>query len=114
MHIEELKSIDDYESFINETIASWSPAQRVALAAAMAERWLPIYASFSSTYEWGDPASLHHCLDTIWNHLRGHVIAPMELARLAAQVYDSTPHMDDFDAYEALAACTILDDALEC
>jgi hypothetical protein len=42
------------------------------------------------------------------------VLAPAELARLAAQLRDSTPHMDDFDAYEALAACTILDDALEC
>jgi hypothetical protein len=114
MRVEEIKSIDDYEAYVTEMIAPWSPEQRVALAAAMAERWLPAYTTFSSAQQWGDPASLQHILDTIWNHLRARVLAPSKWALLAVQLRDSTPHMDDFDAYEALAACTILDDALEC
>jgi uncharacterized protein YjaG (DUF416 family) len=114
MRIEDLKSIDDYELLLSAAIAAWSPGQRVALAAAMAERWLPPYTAFSQAQQWGDPASLRCILDTIWACARGEPLALAEQARLAAQVRDSTPHMDDFDAYEALAACTMLDDALEC
>ncbi|MEW5977619.1 MAG: hypothetical protein AB1898_17635 [Acidobacteriota bacterium] len=54
----ELKSIDDYEVFLTERITPWSPPQRVALAAAIAEHWLPAYESFSAEEEWGDPAGL--------------------------------------------------------
>ena len=59
---QELKSIDDYEAFLTETMTPWSPQQRVALAAAIAEHWLPAYESFSAEEEWGDPASLRRSL----------------------------------------------------
>jgi hypothetical protein len=42
--------------FLHETIEPWSPEQRVALAAAIAERWLPVYETFSAAEQWGDPA----------------------------------------------------------
>jgi hypothetical protein len=38
-----LTSIDDYECFLGATLAAWSPAQRRAFAAALAERWLPMH-----------------------------------------------------------------------
>jgi hypothetical protein len=66
MRIEDIKSIDDYESLLSTIIAAWSPERRAALAAAMAERWLPTYTAFSQAQQWGDPASLRHTLDTIW------------------------------------------------
>lgn len=44
MRIEAIKSIDDYEAFMSATIAPWSPEQRLALGAAMAERGMPTYA----------------------------------------------------------------------
>src|SRR5687768_15501335 len=50
-----LNSIDDYELFLSETIENWSQQQRTAFAAAMAERWLPVYESFSAAEDWGDP-----------------------------------------------------------
>jgi uncharacterized protein YjaG (DUF416 family) len=109
-----LNSIDDYEHFLWATIEAWSPEQRLALAAAMAERWLPVYEAFSAEEEWGDPPSLRRMLDAVWDHLRGPTLAPNDLARYRQQLHDSTPHMDDFDAYEALVACGILADALQC
>jgi uncharacterized protein YjaG (DUF416 family) len=111
---QELNNIDDYERFLSTTIEAWTPEQRVALAVAMAERWLPAYEAFSATEQWGDLASLRRSLEAVWNHLRGRTLTPADRARHIAQVQDVTPHMDDFDAYEALAACVILGEALEC
>lgn len=107
-----LKSIDDYEVFLTEKLTTWSPGQRLALAAAIAERWLPAYESFSAENEWGDPASLRRSLDAVWGCVEGRALADKDLARHIGQAEDVTPHMDDFDAEDALTACAILTDAL--
>ncbi len=109
-----LNTIDDYECFLHERMAGWSPPQRVALAAALAERWLPTYEAFSAAEQWGDPANLRRGLEAVWGHVRGQKLAPADLARCAQQVDDCTPHMDDFEAPEALAVCMILREALAC
>src|SRR2546427_11944120 len=72
---QDLKSLDEYEIFLTEKMTSWSPQQRVALAAAIAERWLPAYESFSAEEDWGGPASLRRSLDAVWNHVQGPVLA---------------------------------------
>ena len=113
MQTEKLGTIDDYELALNEAIRTWSPAKRTALAAAMAERWLPVYEEFSAAEQWGDPAALRRSLEAVWDHVRGRALARADLARHAAQLDECTPHMDDFDALEALAACSILDEALK-
>lgn len=114
MRSEELKSIEDYEAYLSATVAAWPPPQRVALAAAMAERWLPVYEAFAIAEEWGDPASLRRSLQAVWDHACGQSLAPAERARHIQLLEDSTPHMDDFEAYEPLAACMILHEALDC
>lgn len=111
---EKLNSLDDYERFLYTTLEKWLPQQRVALAAAMAERWLPVYEAFSTAEQWGDPASLRRSLEAVWNHLARRSLSPADIARHTAQVKDSTPHMDDFDDEAALAACIILSEALRC
>src|SRR5262245_31479832 len=108
----ELKSIDDYEVFLTDKLTPWSPGQRVALAAAIAERWLPAYESFSAAEEWGDPAILRRSLDAVWGHVQGRTLTDTDVTRHMNQVEDITPHMDDFDAEEALTACAIISDAL--
>ena len=108
-----MKDIDEYESFLTSKIASWTPPQRLAFAAAMAERWLHVYEKFSTTEKWGDPASLRQSLDAVWTQVMGQNLGTAEVARHLKQLEDCTPHMDDFDAYEALAACIILNEALE-
>jgi uncharacterized protein YjaG (DUF416 family) len=108
----ELKSIDDYELLVSETLAPWTAMQRTALAAAMAERWLPAYEAFAKQEDWGDAAALRRMLDSIWGHVAGRTLDAPSRARYATQLHDSTPHMDDFDAEEALAAAVILNEAL--
>ena len=93
----------------------WSPGQRAALAAAMAERWIPVYDRFSEEEQWGDAAGLHRILDAVWDHAGGHKrLTNTDVDRMTAQIEESTPHMDDFEAPEALVACIILKDALRC
>lgn len=111
---EPFSSLDDYELFLGETLERWSPMQRVALAAAMAERWLPAYDAFAKAEDWGDPAGFRRSLDAVWGHLGGRPLSSADVARHRALLRDSTPHMDDFDAPEALAACVILSEALQC
>ena len=114
MGTEQLKDIEDYEAYLGESLEAWSPRQRLALAAAMAERWLPVYEAFAAKEKWGDPANLRRSLGAVWGQVSGAPLAPAERARMMAQLDDSTPHMDDFDAPEALAACVILHEAVEC
>lgn len=109
-----MKTIDHYEAFLSETIESWSSSQRVAFAAAMAERWLPLYEAFSAEEDWGDPDNLRRSLDGVWNHAGGKLLGTRDVDRHLKQLQEITPHMDDFDAYEALAACCVLNEALNC
>lgn len=111
---EEFASLESYEVFIREKIESWSPPRRVALATAMAERWLPAYETFSRNEDWGDPVILRQCLNAIWNTLSGQASIPVDWTALESQVRNITPHMDDFDSNEALCACAIIQYAIQC
>jgi uncharacterized protein YjaG (DUF416 family) len=107
-----LNSIDEYEAFLTEKMTFWSTQQRIALAAAIAERWLPAYESFSAEEDWGDPDALRQSLDAVWSCVQGRVLTESDIARHTQQIDEITPHMDDFDAEEALIACVALSDAL--
>ena len=80
----------------------------------MAERWLPVYEAFAAAELWGDPAALRGSLEAAWVHLCGRRLTSADLARHAARLHDVTPHMDDFDAPAALAACVTVGSALRC
>jgi uncharacterized protein YjaG (DUF416 family) len=110
---EDFTNIDEYEEFLSATISPWSTEQRVALAAAMAERWLHCYETFSQTERWGDPALLRRSLEALWNHVGGRAMPAADRNRFSEQLEENTPTMDEFDAYEALAACVIFAHALE-
>ena len=55
----ELKGLDDYQQFVSNTIKPWSRERLITLAAATAERWLPVYESFSEEEDWGDSSILN-------------------------------------------------------
>ena len=114
MASQKLNSIGDYERFVEATIERWSPEQRIALAAGMAERWVPVYAAFSEREAWGDPANLRRSLEAVWNHLQGKPLSAGDVARYVIQVEDITPHMDFTDDMAAIAACVMLNQALRC
>ncbi len=108
-----LSSIDEYESFLALTLKRWSPQQRLAFIAGMAERWLPAYTAFSEAEDWGDAAGLRRSLDAVWAHLAGRTLSGADRARHRQLLHDSTPHMDDFDALDALVAATLVSEAVE-
>lgn len=51
-------------------------------------------------------------LDAVWSCVQGRVLTESDIARHTQQIDEITPHMDDFDAEEALIACVALSDAL--
>src|SRR6266536_4274630 len=106
-----LSSIDEYESFLALTLKAWTPEQRLAFAAGMAERWLPAYIAFSEAEEWGDAEGLRRSLDAVWGHLAGRSLSAADRARHLQLLEDSTPHMDDFDALDALVAASLVNEA---
>jgi hypothetical protein len=112
MQLQELRNVDDYEIFLTETMSLWSPQQRAAFAAAVAQSWLPAYEAFAAEESWGDPATLRRGLDAVWSHVQGVALAQADLARHQQLIDDITPHMDDFEAPEALIACCVVRDAL--
>ncbi len=114
MSKEKPNSIDEYFTYLDSKLQTWSPERRLALAAGMAERWLHVYESFSADEHWGDPDILRRGLDSAWNHLEGKKLNPHDLARYLGMVEDITPHMDDFDDHAALAASFMVKEALEC
>ncbi|HBG74134.1 MAG TPA: hypothetical protein DDW79_01565, partial [Anaerolineae bacterium] len=111
---QEFNNLEQYEGFIQTRIKPWSPAQRIALAAGMAERWLHAYETFSNSENWGDPAILRRSLDAVLNRLGGQASSAVKWSSLSDQVQNITPHMDDFDANEALCACAMIQYAIDC
>src|SRR6266542_885446 len=105
---ETMKDIDEYEAFLTSKLEAWSPEQRVAFAAAMVERWLHTYEKFSADEQLGDAVNLRRILDAVWGHVLARPLSPADRARYTAQLQESTPHLDDFDANEAMATCVIL------
>ena len=115
----DIRSIDDYDSYLQAALSDLRPEQRTAFTAAMAERYLPVYAAFAKAEDWGDPASMRSSLDAVWDHLRGQALTARDIDRHNGLVRDSTPHMDDFDPEEALdnaalAAAVLVGEALAC
>ncbi|HUR95179.1 MAG TPA: DUF416 family protein [Gemmatimonadales bacterium] len=110
---ERLDTLDDYDRHLNDTLARWPRERRTAFAAAMADRWLPVYSKFSKREDWGDPMALRQAIDAVWRQVRGEPLTSRDRGRHLTLVRDVTPHMDDFDAPEALAAAVMVQEALE-
>ena len=80
----------------------------------MAERWLPVYDAFARKESWGDPDALRRSVDAVWSHALGRPLGAAYSRRHLALLHDITPHMDDFDAPEALAVGVMVHHAIDC
>ena len=109
-----LQDIDGYLVILGAILKTWSPRQRIAFAAALAERWLPAYRQFAAEEDWGDPDLLQEILEAVWDHVRGKAISPAKVAEYRKAVVKNCPDMDEFDAWQALCACQMLDQTLDC
>jgi uncharacterized protein YjaG (DUF416 family) len=112
----ELNSLDDYQQFVTNAIKPWPREKRIALAAALAERWLPVYESFSEEEEWGDPKILRRAVGTVWSCAVGNKLTRREQGLIKNRIGENTPHVDDFavDVEDAIATAAIIDYALDC
>lgn len=113
MSLPPINSIDDYETYLHARLADLRPEQRAAFCAGLAERYLPVYVAFSEAEDWGDAAGMRRILDAVWGHLGGQSLSGADIGRYRGLVHDSTPHMDDFDAEEALAAAVLVGEAVD-
>ena len=114
MSTTKLNTIDEYYQHLSTTVKGWLPEQRVIFAAAMSERWFPVYEVYSKQHQWGDPIRLKKGLDAVWEHIQGNSLSRSGIAHHSEQIQKNTPHMDDFDGEAALATCVMLSEALQC
>lgn len=108
----DFESIEQYQTFLSRKLASWTPPRPLALAASFAERWAVAYEEFSNQERWGDPEALRTGVEVVWSHVVGRDSKVSERKRLIRAIEHVSPHMDDFDAIEALMACGVVNDAL--
>ena len=114
MSNQQFNSLDDFQQFVSSTIAPWSREKRIALAAAMAERWLPVYESFSEEEGWGNPPAFQRAVQSVWDCVVGHKLSAKDHKRHKERIDENTPHLDDFDAEEVIATSAMIDYALDC
>lgn len=69
--------------------------QRVAFAAACAERLRPAYLSFSQRTGRGDGVAFQNILDRLWLDLGGSCMADDEIEMSIEKCMEFTPHEDD-------------------
>lgn len=70
---------------LKEEIKQLSHLHRVAFAASICERMLPMYNNFSQMENWGRPSLLREALDEIWLILQGK---PIDLSRIRQLIED--------------------------
>ena len=83
--------IDSYLAMIAASLERYSPDQRTVFAAALAERWLPIFEAASQAGLAGDPAPLREALDAAWNHAQGKRLPAPDLERLRQRLDAAGP-----------------------
>ena len=79
-----------------ERLASLSERQRVAYAAACAERLMPLYRWFQSIESWGDAEVLERGIELAWNWVKGERSGAAELAEAVHECDAVIPDVDDF------------------
>ncbi len=107
-------SYDALESQLHDQMAPWSVQQSLAFIAILAERGLQRYGAAAQLIpELAHYAELRVALDLVWHHLEGVPMAAAALRSARSRVEAATPHLDDIDRPDALAACVQVSSALD-
>lgn len=93
------------------------PLHRIAFAASICERMLPIYNVFSQQEGWGDPTSLRIALDEVWEVLQAKPVDEAKIRQLIDDCENAAPHSDyvmqsRYD-FEAQLTCSAIRSTLE-
>jgi uncharacterized protein YjaG (DUF416 family) len=114
MQIERLKDIDQYAAALGETLGRWTPPQRMAFAAALAERWLPVYELTSRSASPETRALLRQAVDAVWDAACGkRHRQPSELDRLRHGLAEAESAQASSGNGRGAGACRIINAALD-
>ncbi|HMF38508.1 MAG TPA: DUF416 family protein [Isosphaeraceae bacterium] len=108
-----LQDINGFVKILGVFSRRWSPAQRTAFLAALAERWLGPYQRFTEAEGLGDPAILRQALNDAWAQAGGEPVDDVTIDRHRRILPTLIPSTDDFDAYDALTAGMLVALAVE-
>lgn len=106
---------------LQEILETIPPFHRVAFAASICERMLPIYELFSQEESWGDSTVLRNALDEIWQVLLKKQADAEKIEELTKACDQQTLHADyvrqsrlDCEAQQTVSAvCFTLESCLE-
>jgi uncharacterized protein YjaG (DUF416 family) len=105
--------IEAYRKSLSISFAKKTPAHRIVVAAATAERLLPFYQTFAEVNGTIRPERLQEMVESLWLAAKGKPIAPDHLERYQAEVRTAEPPADQRDRWVtwrvlglALACCS--------
>jgi hypothetical protein len=106
---------------LQEILETIPPFHRVAFAASICERMLPIYELFSQEESWGDSTVLRNALDEIWQVLLKKQADAEKIEELTKACEQQTLHADyvrqsqlNYEAQQTVSAvCFTLESCLE-
>ncbi|MEG3954191.1 DUF416 family protein [Microcoleus sp. herbarium2] len=106
---------------LQEILETLPPFHRVAFAASICERMLPINELFSQEESWGDSTVLRNALDEIWQILLKKQADAEKIEELTKACEQQTLHADDvrqsrldYEAQQTISAvCFTLESCLE-
>ncbi|MBP0029423.1 DUF416 family protein [Roseofilum sp. Guam] len=104
-------------SELNTVLDELPPLHRLAFAASMCERMLPIYDVFCQQEKWGNPQVLREALDEAWRILQAQTPDIPKINQLQRQMDEIAPDADNCRfsrfIFEAQMACSVIDLILE-
>ena len=107
-------TFDEYERQTADTLTAWSPQQRLAFVAALAERLLSLYHSFATATGKGQPELLRSVLDAVWHAARGQPLAPAALQELQTKLQQGALDTQEPEAWGAWSSWRLLELAVAC
>ena len=115
-------NLDFYNlDILEKEIEKLPPLYRIAFAASICERMLPIYHTFSQQEGWGNSVVLTEALDEVWQILQGKQVNPERIEEFIKACEQQTLHADyvmqsrlDYEAQQTVSAvCGTLKSCLE-
>jgi uncharacterized protein YjaG (DUF416 family) len=105
--------IEEWRAFVRGQLKR-SAAHRIAFVAALAERHLPRYQSFTAATGKGRPDLLASVLETVWQRAKGEPVGAAALQELQTKLQQGALDGQEPGAWAAWSAWRLLELALDC
>jgi uncharacterized protein YjaG (DUF416 family) len=105
--------IEEWRAFVRAHLKK-SAAHRIAFVAALAQRHLPRYLSFTATTGKGQPDLLPSILESIWQRAKGEPVGAAAIQELQTKLGQGALDSQEPDAWAAWSAWRLVELALTC